>query len=321
MRRSAALWLALLLVALAGCRGRTTPPATAVASGALRIGTATRAGVYYPVGLAMSRLWTERVPSVKPEVLLTGGGPENIDLLLRREAEVAFIQSGVVYSRVTSPQTSAETRAGLRGLTYLYPNVIHLVVRKDAHIQTPADLRGKRFIPGAEGSSAVVNATEVLALYDLTLDDMQVTYLGYDEAGAAVQTGAADAALIPGGLPTLAVSEMLNSGVAELLTLDAPRMMKRFPWYLPFTVPAGAYPRQERDVRTVAVANILVGRADLPDDLVYRLVKALYDGKDQLRQTHPAAVMQIDQALRGITGVLELHPGAARYMREAGVLP
>lgn len=321
MRRSAAFWLALLLVALAGCTGRTVSPATTVEGGSLRIGTATRSGVYYPVGLAMSRLWEERVPSVKPEVLLTGGGPENIDLLLRREAEVAFIQSGVVYARVTSPKTGAETRAALRGLTYLYPNVIHLVVRKDAHIHTPADLRGKRFIPGARGSSAVINSTEVLALYDLTLDDLSVTYLGYEEAAAAVVAGTADAALIPGGLPTLAVREMLDSGVAELLTLDAARMMKRFPWYLPFTVPAGEYPRLDRDVRTVAVANILVGRADLSDDLVYQLVKALYNGNALLRQAHPAAVLQIAQALRGITGVLELHPGAARYMREAGVLP
>jgi len=321
MRRSAALGLALLLMGAVGCTGRARVPAPAAADGVLRIGTATRAGVYYPVGVAMARLWAEQVPAIKPQVLLTGGGPENIDLLMRREAEVAFIQSGVVYGKVTSGKGAAESRATLRGLTYLYPNVIHLVVRKDAHIQTPADLRGKRFIPGAQGSSAVINSTEVLALYDLTLSDLQATYLGYEEAAAAVRTGTADAALIPGGLPTLAVRDMLDSGVAELLAVDATRMMKRFPWYLPYTVPAGAYPRQDRDVRTVAVANILVGRADLPDDLVYRLVKALYDGKEQLQQAHPAAAMHRDQALQGITGVLALHPGAARYMKEAGVLP
>jgi hypothetical protein len=269
----------------------------------------------------MARLWEQRVPGVKPAVLLTAGGPENIGLLMRHEADVAFSQSGIVYAAVTDGAKGAQIRATLRGLTHLYPNVMHLVVRKDSGVTNPADLKGKRFIPGPLDSAAYINSTELLSLYGLTLADVKAQYMGYAEAAVAVRDGLADGALIPGGLYIEAVSSMLNAGQADLLPLDAPRIMKKYPWYYPYTVPAGTYPNQAGEVRTVAVANILMARADLPDDLAYNLVKSLYEGKAELQQSHPAADLHIEDALRGITGVLELHPGAARYMREAGVLP
>lgn len=113
---------------------------------------------------------------------------------------------------------------------------------------------------------------------------------------------------------------MLASGKVKLLSVDASLVMKRYPWYVPFTVPAGTYSGQEEPVDTVAVANVLIARADLADDLVYQLMAALYEDPAALQAAHPAAMLNLDEAMRGMTGVIEPHPGAARFLREAGVL-
>lgn len=315
------LWGFLMpaLLAAAACTAPAPVPAP-VPAGTLRIATATRAGVYYPMGEAMARLWAGQVPGLQPRALLTAGSPENIDLLLRGEAEVAFAQSGVAYAALGARGTGA--RGALRGLTHLYPNAMHLVVRRGSGIRTVADLRGRRFVPGARDSATAINSAELLSLHGLSLADVEPLYLGYAEAVAALASGQADAALVAGGLPTPAVAEMLAGGQAELLPLDPAPVMRRYPWYHPHTIPAGTYPGQGRDVRTVAVANILIARAALPEDLVYRLVRALYEGRAELVRAHPAAAaMRPESALLGITGVIDLHPGASRYLREVGVLP
>ncbi|MFZ5814998.1 MAG: TAXI family TRAP transporter solute-binding subunit [Bacillota bacterium] len=312
--------LILGITLLAGCAGETSPARAPAPPGTLRIATATRAGVYYPLGQAMSVLWKERLEALSPAVLLTAGSPENIRLLMEGEAEVAFAQSGVVYATVNRADAKG-VRSTLRGLTHLYPNVIQVLVRRDSGIRGPQDLRGKRFAPGKEGSATLINSQEWLALYGLTLEEMTVLDLGYDEAAKAVLEGRADAALIAGGIPTLAVEEMLASGQVEMLPLDATMVVQRYPWYTPFTVPRGSYKGLTEDVRTVAVANILIVRDDMPEQLAYDLVRSLYEGREELHRAHPAADLKVEQALQGITGVVPLHPGAARYLQQAGILP
>jgi len=288
--------------------------------GKLRIATATTAGVYYPVGKGMAELFARELPELEPEVLVTGGGPENLRLLSEGKAELAFVQAGVLYNALVDPETGAETKRVLRGMTYLYPNVMHLVARKNAGIESPSDLSGKRYIPGPRESAAEINSAEILSIYDVNLSDTRLYYYDYNESADALIAGTADGAMIPGGLLTPSVVRMLESGKVKLLPIDAPAVIRRFPWYEPFTIPAGTYPNQEEDVPTVSVANVLVVRADLPDDLVYRLMEILYRDPCALTSSHPVAELRLNEAMRGQTGVIEPHPGAARFLKEAGVL-
>lgn len=296
----------------------------------LRIATATPSGVYYLMGQAIARLWNQQLAGVTVSVVITGGTPENIDLLDRREAEVAFAQDGVVYYALRGMGSFQGRRiagAGLRGLTHLYPNIMQVMVRKKAGIRSLTDIQGRRIVLGPTNSATEINSREIFSVYDIDINaraDLNLQSMGYGEAAEALAEGRADVAVIAGGLPTPAVASGLASGQVELLGLEDKRieaLIRRYPWYYPYVIPKGTYPGQEEDLRTVAVSNILIARADLPDELAYRMVKALYDNRDWLASLHPAARdLKPKDALQGITGVVALHPGAARYLSEIGIL-
>lgn len=308
---------------------RPVPPASMPASvlAEVRIATATPAGVYYPLGQAMARVLTERLGR-EFVALATAGTPENVELLARGEAEIAFGQSGIVYYAVNAvgPFRGRPRQGAVRGLTYLYPNVIHVLAREGSGVTRVADVDGRPLAPGPRDSATEINARELLEVHGVSYGEGSGTralYLGYGESVNALARGKADAAVIAGGVPTPAVVDALSSGVARLIGLEEDRiraLIARHPWYTPFTIPAGAYPGQSEPVRTVAVSNILIARADLPDDLTYDVLRTLYAESEELARTHPAGRLQLPAALRGITGVVPLHPGAARFFREAGIL-
>ncbi|MFZ5824836.1 MAG: TAXI family TRAP transporter solute-binding subunit [Bacillota bacterium] len=295
----------------------------------INVATATTAGVYYPLGNAFAVMWSDKVPGVKASAQATAGTVENVKLLGRKEAEVAFAQNGVIFYAVTGTGSFAQQgkQSFLRGVTHLYPNVMHIVVRKDANVKSVADLKGKKFVPGANGSATELNSREILSLANIDYrerKDITVDYLDYGQAADAVKNRQAAGAMIAGGLPTAAVIDMFTSGDVELLSLsdaEIEALGKKYPWYFKHVIPKGTYKGQEQDVVTVAVANILVTREDMPEDVIYNLTKALYDNHAQLVQAHKAAAdMKLVDGLKGITGVVELHPGAAKFFKEKGVL-
>ncbi|MCL4514196.1 MAG: TAXI family TRAP transporter solute-binding subunit [Firmicutes bacterium] len=319
------LTLSLAMILLAG--GQQAPAAEKAVY--INVATATTAGVYYPLGNAIAQLWNDKVKGVKASAQATAGTPENIKLMGRKEAEVAFAQNGIVHYAVTGTGTFQQQgkQSFVKAMTHLYPNIMQIVVRKNAGVDSLADLKGKRFVPGQNGSATEVNSREMLSVVNLDYrerKDLNVDYLDYGQAAESVKNRQAAGANIAGGLPTAAVIDMFTTGEVKLLSLsdaEINAIIKKYPWYFKVTIPKGTYKGQDQDVQTVGVANILIVRDDLPEDLVYNLVKAMYENRDILINAHQAATdFKLEDGLKGITGVVDLHPGAARYFREKGIL-
>jgi TRAP transporter TAXI family solute receptor len=294
----------------------------------VNIATATTAGVYYPLGNAMAQIFAKKVPGVRFSAQATAGTPQNILLMQKKEAEIAFAQNGIVYYAYNGKEMFKDKPdKTLRAITHLYPNVMQIVTNANTGIASMRQFEGKRFVPGAVGSATEVNSREILGLYGLDYREkknVRADYLGYAEAADALKDGRAEGILIAGGLPTAAVMDVASilRDRTRLLSIE-PDMLKKLvaemPWYYEFTIPKGTYMGQAEDVRTVAVANILIVRQDLPDDLVYTLTKTLYESLPDLVAAHRAAKDMIPEAaLSGLT--CPLHPGAERYYRERGIL-
>ena len=322
---------------LVGCSGGqqsggTSKPATPAAPQTkeykINIATATTGGVYYPLGNALAQIWSKNLPGVKASAQSTAGTPQNIELMKAKEADVAFGQNGIAYYAYFGQGTyEGKPVKTIRGMLALYPNVMHMVVRKGAGIKSVADLKNKRFVPGQVGSATEINGREILGVYGLNYQkekgevNVKADFVGYNEAADLLKDGHTDAILIAGGLPTSSVMDVLASGKAELIPIEPDKIKEitqKYPWYFEITIPKGTYSNQTQDIKTVAVSNILMVREDLDEELVYKLTKATYDYHNDLVAAHKAAKdTTLEHAMDGMT--IPVHPGAAKYFKEKGI--
>lgn len=325
MTKKSVIWLLAgilsLALVVAGCGGG----GGAAKVQNVNIATATTGGVYYPLGNAMAQLFNQKIQNVKASAQATAGTPQNILLMEKKEAEVAFAQNGVAYYAYNGQEMFKDKPVkSIRSITHLYPNVMHFVVRADSGITSLKQLEGKKFVPGAVGSATEINSREILGLYGLDYrgkKNIKVDYLGYTEAADALKDGHTDGIQIAGGIPTAAVMDAASTVKIKLVSLEpemVQKLIKEMPWYYEVIIPKGTYMGQTEDVRTVAVANILICRQDLSEDLVYNMTKAIYENNQALVNAHKAAKdIILKDAQNGLT--VPLHPGAEKYYKEKGL--
>jgi len=292
----------------------------------INISTATTAGIYYALGNALSTLWNEEVDNVKISVQSTAGSGQNIELMMRGESELAFLQNGVAMDAYKGQGQYKDTpKQDFLGMAYLYPNLCYFVVRDGAGIETLEDLKGKRIAPGPVGSGTEINTREILlagADIDYTnRKDAKPDYVSNSEAAEKFIDRQTDMAFIAGGIPHASVTEMFSRSDAKILPIEGEirdKIIAQYPQYFAITVPAGSYKDQDKDIETIAVGNILAIHKDIPDQAVYDLLKTLYANLDTLSNTYaPAKNFKIGEALDGMT--IPLHPGAVKFFEDNGV--
>lgn len=294
----------------------------------INVATATTGGAYYPIGNAIAQLWNEKVPGVKASAQATNGTPHNIQLMAKKDAEVAIAQTGVVFQAVNG--VGAYKDQGkltfFSAMTHLYPNVMQWVVRPDSGIKTLADLKGRRLVPGPQNSATELNSREMLDIIGIdyrTRSDLKPDYLDYSQAAEQLKNKQADAIQIAGGIPTAAVLDVMTTGEGRLISLPddyIQKLIAKYPWYFPYTIPANSYRNQPQPVKTVAVANILIVRNDVPAPLVHDMLAAMYDNAAQLATAHAAMkAFTLKDGEKGIKDVVPLHPGAVQFFKERGV--
>lgn len=296
---------------------------SAYAGDFINILTGGTSGVYYPLGVALSQIYSKAIPDAKSSVQATKASAENLNLLQAGRGELAFTLGDAL-----SDAWKGNAEVGfktplkkLRGVASIYPNYIQIVASADSGIKTLADLRGKRVAVGAPKSGTEINARTVLKAAGLSYSDLgKAEYLPFGESVELMKNRQIDATLISAGLGVSALRDLATS-VKMVIVPIPPEVVAKIndPAYQVGVIPANTYEGQTADASTVAIRNVLVTREGVPTDTVYKMTKALFGNLDELVAAHSAAKgIKLENALKGMP--IPLHPGAEKFYREVGLI-
>jgi len=301
--------------------------ATAIAAPAkaetfINILTGGTSGVYYPLGVALSQIYTDNVEEARPSVQATKASVENLNLLQEGKGEIAFTLGDSLALAVAGNAEAgfAAPLDKLRTIAAIYPNFVQVVASEESGIKTLADLKGKRLSVGAPASGTELNARAILAAAGMSYEDLgQVEYLPFAESVELMKNRQLDATLQSAGLGVASIRDLASSVPIVVVEVPADVVSAAGAPYMAATIPAGTYDGQDADVQTAAVQNYLVTHSDVSDDVAYSMTKTLFDNLDAMATAHAAAK---DITLEGAAKnpPAPLHPGAERYFSEAGVL-
>lgn len=315
MKRVIALLLAAVMVfALCACSNSGDNGETKATSLILTTGSET--GTYFAVGGDIAQL-----ASTKDGLSITSiagkGSQANIEALEAGTAQLGFVQSDVMSYAYSGTKTFDAKVEGFSTVAALYMEQVQIVTM-NPEIKTVADLKGKTVSVGEAGSGVYFNALDVLAAYDMTLDDIKAEKLSFTDSADNLKDGKIDAAFIVAGAPTTAISDLSVSGQVYLVGFDdehIDKLVAECPYYSKNVIAKDVYGTPE-DVTTVAIAAVIIARDDVPADAVKTLLSAIFDDTDSL--THAKKAEFNLEFASSITDV-PYHAGAVSYFADKGI--
>ncbi len=302
------------------------------AEGDYLMATASTGGTYYPVGVALSTLVKVKLQpkdNINMSAINSAGSGENIKLLRENETQFAILQGlyGAYAWLGTGPIEKDGPQKELRSVSMLWQNVEHFTVKAEhAKTGTIEDVKGIGSVAGfgKKNSGSLGSSRTIFSNLGVDIDkEYDLFYGGYGALANAMQDGKADLIGTPAGVPVGAVTKLFSarSGDVSLLSFTADQARQAdggMELWTPYLIPAGTYPGQEKDVNTIAQPNFLAVRSDVSEEDVYMITKTIYENLGFLQAIHKATkAMSLDKAIAGLP--MPLHPGAARYYKEAGL--
>jgi TRAP transporter TAXI family solute receptor len=297
------------------------------------LATASTGGTYYPVGVAIATLTKVKLQPtlhIGMSAINSAGSGENIKLLKDNEAQFAILQGlyGYYAWNGKGPLEKEGPQKDLRSVTMLWQNVEQFVVLADKTKTGTIDdlmaMKGERMSLGKKNSGTIGSNRFLLENLGINADEaFELVYVGYGPSADALQNGQIVGMSTPAGTPTGAVTRAFAAmgNKVKMLEFTDDQIKKAdggLELWNRYVIKAGTYPGQEKDIKTIAQPNFLAARADLDEEVVYQITKTIYENLPFLNAIHKATkVMALDKALAGLP--MPLHPGAARYFKEAGL--
>ncbi|MCR4627906.1 MAG: TAXI family TRAP transporter solute-binding subunit [Treponema sp.] len=290
----------------------------------IKFPTAGASGALYAVGAAITNMWDTKIDFVKASSQASNGGIDNLNQIADGESQVSIAISSNCYQSFNGTDSfKGAANKKLRVIAGLYFNPNQVVVTKKSGITSLAGVKGKHFAVAAAGSSVEGECNNHFTTVGLKYPkDIQAEYIAFGDAADMLQNGTIDGAWIMSGTPAAAVSQACSAGCV-LVNIDdsvISSLQKKFPWYAKYTIPAGTYPGQTKDIQTSAIKMVMFCNTTLDDETVYQLTKTLWENIDALGQAQKNLKGLTPQAAVEDIAGLELHNGAKRYYREIGVI-
>lgn len=304
------------------------PIPEAAANQFVTIGTGGVTGVYYPTGGAICRLvnMDRKEHGIRCSVESTGGSIYNLNTIAAGELDLGVVQSDWQYHAYNGSSRFEEAgpNKDLRAVFSIHPEPYTVVARADSGITHFKDLKGKRVNVGNPGSGQRSTTEVVMNAMGWTMDDFRLaSELKPAEQSAAMCDNRVDAIVYVVGHPNGSIQEATTACDSVLVNVTGPEIDKLIAerdYYRTATIPAGMYRGNNQDTTTFGVGATFVSSINVPEDVIYHVVKAVFDNFDDFKRLHPAfEVLKKEEMIKdGLSA--PLHPGAVKYYKEAGLL-
>jgi hypothetical protein len=289
----------------------------------LTIATGGTGGVYYPYGGTLAEIINKKVPNVNATAEVTGASVENVRLIGKMDATFGLAMNDTVYQAYAGEgKFTGKKIDSLRTVIQMYPNLYHVVTLKKYPITKLTDIKGKKVSVGAPGSGTEYKTNLVLPVIGIKYADFKVYRLSFAENATQMKDGIIDVGIWSVAPPTSSIIDLATTHDIRFIPFskeEVAKVEKAYPYYSEWVIPKNTYKGQTEDVLTIAVWNSVVCNKDLPDDLVYKITKAIFENKKMLVDTHKIAEFTTAKA-SATKSPIPVHPGALKYYKEIGVI-
>jgi len=285
------------------------------------IGTGGTGGIYYPYGGGVAEIWTRYVKDVRAVAEVTGASVENVKLAHKGETVIGEVMGDVAVAGFNGLSKFKGKKHDILSMAIMYPNLLQVVALKKSGITNIEQIKGKKISSGSPGSGTNFMAETVFKALGIPLDSYKDSRLSFTESANALRDGTIEVGVWSVGPGTSSILDLATTHDIHILTFT-PEQQKKIlaanKEYSAVDLAGGVYRGVDSPVPTIGVWNVMICQASLDADMVYNLVKALYEHQDYLIKIHPSAsYTTAENAVK--YSPIPLHPGTVKYLKEKGV--
>ena len=285
------------------------------------IGTGGTGGIYYPYGGGVAEIWSRYVPGVKAVAEVTGASVENVKLAHKGETVIGEVMGDVAVAGYQGLSKFKGKKHNILGMAIMYPNLLQVVTLKKSGITDLEQVKGRSISTGSPGSGTNFMAEAVLGALGIAKGDYKDSRLSFTESANALRDGNIDVGIWSVGPGTSSILDLATTHKIDILGFtpqQAEKILAANKTYSSVDLAGGVYRGVDRAVPTIGVWNVMICQASLDTDMVYKLVKALYEHNDYLLKIHPSAAYTTpENAVKYCP--IPLHPGTIKYLKEKGI--
>ena len=285
--------------------------------------TGPQGGSWVPLGGALKGMWEQAIPGLAIQQQ-PGAGVANVRGVDEGKAQIGFANSSSTVDGLAGRAPFPKKVTKVCQVANLYPQYFQVVTSADAKVNTFADFKGKALVTQPKGNTAETLTAMVLELNGLNYQSLSKANFqaAYTDAVSMMKDGHVQIFTLGTTAPASAVMDLASARDVKLMPVDDKTMAalsKANPGYHKLIIKAGTYPKQDHDVPVIGYSTHVVASCDLPEDMVYKMTKAMAE--------HVDAMAAVVKPITGLTpkdmavdiGV-PLHKGAAKYYKEKGVI-
>ncbi len=313
MKRASIILSLILVLAIAGPLAAKTT--------FIGIGTGGTGGIYYPYGGGVAEIWTRYVKDVKAVAEVTGASVENVKLAHKGETVIGEVMGDVAVAGYKGLSKFKGKKYDILSMAIMYPNLLQVVALKKSGITNIEEVKGKNISSGSPGSGTNFMSETVFKALGIPLDSYKDSRLSFTETANALRDGTIDVGVWSVGPGTSSILDLSTTHDIHILSFTPEQVKKILGFnktYSSVELKGGVYKGVDNDVPTIGVWNVLICQKSLDTDLVYKLVKGLYEHNDYMCKIHPSASYTTPENAVKYSPI-PLHPGTIKYLKEKGI--